>query len=244
MRNGRIEFFPYISSPPPTDSAGGGPKMIARLKKLLANPFFYHYSRQVLLLGMPLKTWAAYGNYYNKNERIADLGCGPADILRFTNPSNKPAFYLGIDQSGRYLKRAASRAAQKNIPSAFIKLNLDLLPSNEGIKTQLIRSLDEYQITTVNLFGVLHHLNDLAVITTLNAVFDSASVRSLNTQDVLFLTRNPINNFYASIDRGEYVRTEAQYDALLNKSKWQKMDKAWSRAGVHKVKYIHYRLKK
>ncbi|HNT20906.1 MAG TPA: class I SAM-dependent methyltransferase [Saprospiraceae bacterium] len=244
VRNGRIEFFPYISSPLPPDSSGGGPKMIARLKKLLSNPFFYHYSRQVLLLGMPLKTWAAYGNYYNKNERIADLGCGPADILRYTDPPNKPAFYLGIDQSGRYLKRAASRAAQKNISSAFINLNLDLLPSNEGIKTQLIRSLDEYQITTVNLFGVLHHLNDLAVVTTLNAVFDSASVRSLNTQDVLFLARNPINNFYASLDRGEYVRTEAQYDALLNKSKWQKMDKAWSRAGVRKVKYIHYRLKK
>jgi SAM-dependent methyltransferase len=240
----RIEFFPYISIRFLPIPPGGGPKMIVRLKKLLANPFFYHYSRQVLLLGMPLKTWAALGNYYNKNERIADLGCGPADILRYTDPLNRPAFYLGIDQSGRYLKRAASRAAQKNIPSAFINLNFDLLPSNEGIKTQLVKILNEYQITTVNLFGVMHHLNDPAVLTTLNTVFDSASVRSLNTQDVLFLARNPINNFYASLDRGEYVRTEEQYDALLNKSKWQKLDKAWSRAGVHKVKYIHYRLKK
>ena len=218
--------------------------MIALFKKLLSNPFFYHYSRQILLLGMPLKTWAAYGNYYNKNERIADLGCGPADILRYVDSQHKPSFYLGIDQSGRYLSRAASRAAKKNISSVFINLNLDQISANEEIKAQLVKSLDEYQITTVNLFGVLHHLNDPVVITTLNAVFDSASVRSLNTQDVLLLAHNPINNFYASFDRGEYVRTEDQYDELLKKTKWKKMHKSWSRAGVRKVKYIHYRLTK
>lgn len=218
--------------------------MIARFKNFLSNPFFYHYSRQVLLLGMPLKTWAAYGNYYNKNERIADLGCGPADILRCIDPLNKPAFYLGIDHSVRYLKQAALRAAKIKLPSTFINLNLDLLPANEGIKTQLVKSLDEYQITTVNLFGVIHHLYDPAVVSTINAVFDSPSVRSLNTQDVVLLARNPVNNFYASLDRGEYVRTEEQYDALFKKTKWKKMDKAWSRAGVRKVKYIHYRLAK
>lgn len=218
--------------------------MIARLKKLLSNPFFYHYSRQFLLLGLPLKAWAAYGNYYNKNERIADLGCGPADILRSIDTLNKPAFYLGIDHSGRYLKHAALRADKIKLPSKFLNLNLDLLSANEEIKTQLVNSLDENQITTVNLFGVIHHLHDYAVVTTLNAVFDSASIRSLNTQDVLLLARNPVNNFYASLDRGEYVRTEDQYDALFKKSKWKKMDKSWSRAGVRKVKYIHYRLTK
>lgn len=218
--------------------------MIARFKKLLSYPFFYHYSRQLLLLGMPLKTWAAFGNYYKKNERIADLGCGPADILRYIDPLNKPAFYLGIDHSGRYLKQAASRAAKINLPSAFIHLNLDLLLTFEEIKTQLVNSLDEYQITTVNLFGLIHHLHDHAVVATLNAVFESVSVRSLNTQDVLIIACNRVNNFYASLDRGEYVRTEDQYDALIKKSKWKKMDKSWSRAGIHKVKYIHYRLTK
>lgn len=218
--------------------------MITRFKKLLSIPFFYHYSRQILLLGMPLKTWAAYGNYYNKNERIADLGCGPSDILRYIDPLNKPAFYLGIDHSGPYLKQAASRAAKIKLPSTFIHLNLDLLSTDEDMKTELVKAMDEYQITTVNLFGLIHHMQDHAVVTALNTVFESASVRSLNTQDVLIIAHNRVNNFYASLDRGEYVRTEAQYDALFKKSKWKKLDKVWSRAGIRKVKYIHYRLTK
>lgn len=218
--------------------------MIAHLKRLLSNPFFYHYARQVLLLGMPLRTWAAFGNYYNKNERIADLGCGPADILRYADPLHKPAFYLGIDISDRYLKQAAMRAAKIKLPAGFIKLNLDQLTKNEELKTQLVNSLKAYRITTVNLFGIIHHLEDQTVVASLNAVFDAATVRSLNTQDVLWIAGNRVNNFYASLDRGEYVRTEDQYDALFKKSKWENIEKAWSRAGVPQVKYIHYRLTK
>jgi len=60
----------------------------------------------------------------------------------------------------------------------------------------------------------------------------------------LVMDNNKINNFYASLDRGEYVRTEQEYDDLMDNTTWDKKDKKWSQAGVSKVKYIHYRLSK
>lgn len=218
--------------------------MLQYFKKLLSDPFFYHYSRQALLWGMPLKKWAQYGNYDQPRERIADLGCGPSDILRYVDESTKPAFYLGIDISARYLKQASSKAKKLNLYSKFISLDLSDLSTQEAIQSQLIAVLNEHHITTVNLFGVMHHLDDLAVIHTLNTVFAAGSVRSLITQDVLIIKGNRINNFYVSLDRGEYVRTEQEYDDMINKTKWGNKDKMWSQAGVGQVKYIHYRLRK
>jgi SAM-dependent methyltransferase len=213
-------------------------------KRFLSNPGFYHFSRQFLLLGMPLKKWAEYGNYFNSEERIADLGCGPADILRFLNKNQLPAFYLGIDTSDHYLYRAKQRAASIGLQAHFINLDLNSLADSYSVKMQLVKTLTDNTITTVNLFGVIHHLDDQAILNTLNIIYDCHTIKSLNTQDVLMIPGNAVNNFYASLDRGGFVRTENQYDALIHKSNWKNIEKRWTKAGVGKVKYIHYKLKK
>ncbi len=193
---------------------------------------------------MPMKEWARYGNYFQPHERIADLGCGPSDILRFLEDSTKPDFYLGIDTSEQYLKRAESRARSKQITSKFVTIDLNQLTENKSIQQQLIGLLEEHNITTVNLFGIMHHLNDDAVIQTLNTVFAASTVMFVNTQDVLIIERQAVNNFYVKLDRGDFVRTELEYDALMKKVKWKKINKLWSVAGIRFVKYIHYQLRK
>ena len=218
--------------------------MIKYFQNLLSHPGFYHYARQILLLGMPLKKWAEYGNYFDPDERIADLGCGPADILRFVDSKRKPDFYLGIDISDRYLRQAARKADRIGLASKFIRLDLSELSSDEKLQIQLIELLSEYKITTVNLFGVLHHIDDRSVISTLQVVSKGAMVKSLNTQDVLTIPDQHINNFYVSLDRGGHVRDEDHYDALIKKTPWTLRDKKGSQAGVRSVKYIHYRLHK
>lgn len=197
-----------------------------------------------MLLGMPLNTWARIGNFNQTNERIADLGCGPSDILRFVDKKNKPAFYLGVDISEYYLRRAAARARKMEITAEFIRIDLNQLSTEQAIQQDLVNGLLRHQITTVNLFGVIHHIDDESAICTLNTVYEASSVQSLNTEDVLIIKGNVINNFYASLDRGEYVRTEDEYDALLSKSRWKSIEKVWSHAGVWPVKYLHYRLSK
>ncbi|MEO5581105.1 MAG: class I SAM-dependent methyltransferase [Saprospiraceae bacterium] len=218
--------------------------MFNQFKKLLSIPSIYHYARQILLLGMPLRKWAEIGNYYVENERIADLGCGPSDILRYIDQQQKPAFYLGVDVAERYLKRGEELAKNKQINSQFIHIDLGLLNDNHVVRDELIRTLNTYQITTVNLFGVLHHIDDPSVMITLNLVFNIPSVKHVNTQDVLMIENNRINNFYSSLDRGHYIRTEKQYDELIKKTNWLNIDKKWTKAGMSKVKYIHYQLSK
>lgn len=213
-------------------------------KRFLSNPGFYHFSRQFLLLGMPLKKWAEYGNYYNPAERIADLGCGPADILRVLDKNQLPAFYLGIDTSNLYLDKAKQRAASIGLHAHFINLDLNSLAGSFAVKRQLVNTLTEFTITTVNLFGLVHHLDDQAILNTLNLIYDCHTIQSINTQDVLIIEGNAVNNFYASLDRGGFVRTENQYDVLLHKSNWKNIEKRWTKAGVGKVKYIHYKLEK
>lgn len=218
--------------------------MLKQIQRILDIPTCYHYIRQILLLGMPLKAWASYGNYDKSHERIADLGCGPSDILRYVNRDHMPAFYLGIDISDRYLRHARAKAAQVGIDSKFLTLDLSMLKADPAIRLDLLRILNDYQITTVNLFGVLHHIDDAGVISTLNTLYDAPSIKSLNTEDVLWIKSNIINNFYASLDRGTYVREEQEYDALISQTKWKSIEKVWSHAGVWPVKYLHYRLSK
>ncbi len=190
---------------------------------------------------MPLRNWAEIGNYYVDDERIADVGCGPSDILRYINPQKKPAFYLGIDLSKEYLNYGEIRARKLKLDSKFIEMNLNFLSKDQSVDRKFIDGLSENKISTVNLFGVLHHIDDQSVIATLDAVYSAGCVRSVNTQDVL-INDNAINNFFVKLDRGEHVRTEAQYDELLGKTKWNKIEKLWTRAGLHAVRYIHYKL--
>jgi SAM-dependent methyltransferase len=193
---------------------------------------------------MPLKEWAGIGNYYKKEERIADLGCGPSDILRYLEKNRKPEFYLGIDISDRYLKHARSKAMELQLKAEFLIINLDQLKDDPAVRAKLKEVLNFYKITTVNLFGVIHHLDDISVLATLNTVFEADSVKSLNSQDVLFIEGNSINNFYASLDRGDFVRSELEYDELLRKSRWKNFDKIRTKAGVSRVNYLHYKLTK
>lgn len=220
------------------------PKRFDQFKKLLEIPAFYHYFRQLLLLGMPLKEWAGIGNYYQKEERIADLGCGPSDILRYLEKNKKPEFYLGIDISDRYIQQAKSKAQSLQLKAEFLVMDLNQLKNDPAVQARLKEVLTLYKISTVNLFGVIHHLDDQSVLTSLNSVFDSETVKALNTEDVLYIEGNLMNNFYASLDRGDFVRNELEYDALIRKSRWKNIDKIWTQAGVAQVKYLHYRLSK
>lgn len=213
-------------------------------KRLLSIPAFYHYSRQFLLLGMPLRKWAEIGNYFKPNERIADLGCGPSDILRFLRKDQMPEFYMGIDISEVYLDKAKKRAAKLGLNAEFVSMDLDALSTSSSIREELINTIEKHKITTVNMFGVLHHIDDQAAISSLNTIYKCSTIQSLNTQDVLIIADNLINNFFVSLDRGRNVRTEKEYDDLLQQSHWKEVEKCWTVPGLSKVKYIHYRLTK
>jgi len=212
--------------------------------RMLSSPTLYHYVRQTFTGGMPFSRFITLYGLDAPNERIADLGCGPADILRYLGRGREPSYYLGVDISDSYLEAARQRAEAAGIRAEFWNLDLTQLADNTEIQDRLVNLLEVKQISRVLLLGVLHHIPDAAVDVTLRLVHRAACVQTLVTQDVVLIDGHPLNNLLCRLDRGEHVRDESGYDTLALRSPWAGYSKAWSRTGVRFIKYIHYTFSK
>jgi SAM-dependent methyltransferase len=214
------------------------------IKRILSHPACYHYLRQVMTGGLPFRDWIRLYGLADTNERIADLGCGPADILRYLSPQCRPGFYMGIDISERYLDSARRRAAKAGVNAEFHALDLKRVPCDWDVRKKLLGLLEDRKISRVLLMGVLHHIDDESVLATLNLVHQAATVSSLISADVVQIAGHSLNNLYCQMDRGEFIRDEAGYDALITKSSWRIRGKRWTTPGASFVKNLHYVLEK
>jgi SAM-dependent methyltransferase len=217
-------------------------------KNLLAHPGCYHYLRQALTGGMPFAAWVRLYGLSDPKERVADLGCGPADVLRYLR-RGAPAFYLGVDVSDRYLGAARRRAARAAVPSRFVAMDLSRTSHDPAAREALLGLLDEHRITRALLLGVLHHVDDAAAAGVLGLVARAPTVRRLVTTDVVYLRDNPglaarVNNWLCDRDRGRHVRDEAGYDALARRSSWPHFRKVWTSPNLGCIRYIHYEFAK
>ena len=78
---------------------------------LLSKPGMYHYLRQGLTGGMPFRRWIDLYGFNDPHHGSWDLGCGPADMLRYIG-SPLPEFYLGVDLSTPYLEAGTKRGGK------------------------------------------------------------------------------------------------------------------------------------
>lgn len=214
------------------------------IKQILSHPVCYHYIRQVMTGGLPFRKWIPLYGFDDANERIADLGCGPSDMLRYLSPTCRPGFYLGVDISERYLDSARRRAAKAGVAAEFLSLDLTRLSHDRDVQEKLVGLLEDRKIDRVLLLGVLHHIDDESALATLNLVHQVSTVRSLITDDVVQIPGHFLNNGYCRLDRGEFIRDEAGYDALIAKSAWRIRGKYWTTPGASFVKNLHYILGK
>lgn len=210
------------------------------MKYILSNATIYFYLRQAATLGIPFKKW--FQLFKLSDKRILDLGCGPADIMRFANDDlKKPEYYLGIEISDKYIAQASSLLKQKSIDHNLVNLDLTRLQTTE-ISSQLYELATENQVNLALLIGVMHHIDDQSVIETLNLLYDINSIQQIYTEDVILEENNFINNFYSRLDRGEFVRTKQDYDELIRKSKWNSFETFITHPGVFKINYYHFRI--
>lgn len=212
----------------------------ALTSKLMASPALYHHVRQVATGGFPFRFYAREYGLTDPAERVADLGCGPADLLRYVGPGRRPAFYLGLDVSGRYLGAARRRAERAGVPAEFLVADLDRIPTDAAARQRVLDLLAEHRITTVLLLGVVHHIDDAAALATLRLVHAAPTVRRLLTWDTVVLPGHRVNNLFAARDRGEHVRAEPAYDALAAASPWPRRRKFWSSPRLSFIRYIHF----
>jgi len=134
-------------------------------------------------------------------ERILDIGCGPAYILDYM-PS---VTYHGFDTEYRYIKYAkrkyCDRALAQFYCGPFTEAHMEVLEPFDGIMCM----------------GLLHHLPDDACHDMLNLVRKALKVGGrVVTLDPCFVHgQSAIARFVAAHDRGTFVRDEKGYLGIV-----------------------------
>lgn len=134
------------------------------------------------------------------DDAVLDIGCGTGKILEHLGPVE----YLGFDRSEEYIQSAQAKYGHR---ARFICC---------GLSEDCIEPGEHYDLALAH--GVIHHLDDA-----LAGVLFSLALRVLkpggrlvtldnvHTQDKGFLDR-----FITRLDRGRFVRTVEQYQALAS----------------------------
>ena len=151
------------------------------------------------LLGSKRSTLNFINDYTNfkPNERVLDLGCGPAQILSLLPKVE----YTGIDTSEEYIKTAKLR-----FPSGrFICSHFDH-------STKLTGKYD-----VVFALGLIHHLDEK---TSINLIVNASNVlkeggQLITFDNVIYNGQSLLNRWIIKQDRGNYIRNLREYTSLF-----------------------------
>lgn len=131
---------------------------------------------------------------------ILDIGCGPADILRYLPEAN----YIGFDISESYIDAAKRR--YKDLGTFYCKM----------LTTDAISGVDADIVLAI---GVLHHLNDDECEDLFTLAYSSLKEGGrLITLDPCYVKGQPkLTRYIISNDRGQFVRQQKQYLELAER---------------------------
>lgn len=139
----------------------------------------------------------------DKESIVLDCGCGPAQYRELINCKK----YVGIDFNDKYIKKAIKKFPKDDFFISDI-VNFDFKRTEK--------------FSHIILFGLLHHLNDENSKMLINLL------KSQLKKDGNIVTFDPVYvfekqdiytklaNYFASKDRGNYVRTEENYKKLID----------------------------
>jgi len=130
-------------------------------------------------------------------DRVLDIGCGPASILKFL-----PAVeYVGFDRSSAYVTAARKRHATRG---RFFC----------GVVSQI--DLEEHDFDIAIALGVVHHLDDGEALQLfrLGATALRPGGRLVTLDGCLADGQPAIARYMLGRDRGRYVRDQSGYEHL------------------------------
>ncbi|MBL8569780.1 MAG: methyltransferase [Phreatobacter sp.] len=173
------------------------------LKNALSSPVVYQKFQEIGgFFGARVKAMAEFLTL-EPGMRILDIGCGPGNIL---DHLPKGIHYFGFDVDDRYIRHAQRSFAGRG---TFFCRHFDA------------RTVDLVQPVDVALMnGVLHHVTDEELRPLLDAI--RASLRPgglLFTLDGCYVpNQHWFNRWMLDNDRGRFVRDEAGYRRVLQRS--------------------------
>tara|TARA_B110000967_G_scaffold197059_1_gene228361 strand:+ start:5280 stop:5894 length:615 start_codon:yes stop_codon:yes gene_type:complete len=171
----------------------------SKLYNLINNPIIYMIFQKIMS-GTSFRKKIIKKNIRNKNKKVLDIGCGPAEILEYI-PS---AVYYGFDIDRRSINYAKNKFKNNNYHffcKRFEKDDLKRLP----------------KFDYVILFGILHHIDNVEAK---NILYLCKKVMKKNaillTEDPIFIKKqNLIAKFLITRDRGMNVRIKDDYTNLV-----------------------------
>lgn len=134
------------------------------------------------------------------NSKILDIGCGTGAILDYL-PANVQ--YTGYDVNPAYIEAAKNKYGER---AEFFcdRIGVNHAPS-------LMRRYDIVLAT-----GLIHHLNDEEARHLLQAAYEYLTPQGtfISLDGVYLKNQSFLAKLILSLDRGEFVRTTEQYEAL------------------------------
>jgi len=129
-------------------------------------------------------------------EKVLDVGCGPAEILKFLPRMD----YVGFDHSTTYIDRARKAFGDR---ARFYNMGLEKF-GELGIEARDLALA----------VGVLHHIDDGQAARLFDLVADTLAPggRFFTADPCYYHGQDPLTRFVISQDRGQNIR---QFDAYL-----------------------------
>ena len=170
------------------------------IRSILSNPLIYEVLQKIMGVDRLRKNIVKQYVTPHSVKSILDIGCGPAEILKFLPEVE----YYGFDISTTYIDTAKNDFNDRGVFYArqFTADELDKLP----------------KFDLVLMLGILHHLDDKEArgIITLSKSALKDGGRLLAIDPVFTPKQNPVARYLVSKDRGQNVRTEQEYVSLTD----------------------------
>jgi SAM-dependent methyltransferase len=166
--------------------------------RALGIPFVYNHIRPLVVGGIDMTPSFSLLEA-QQGDIVVDIGCGSGEALKHLRGFR--ALY-GFDTDPIAIAFARKVAAGRT----------DVTFEAREVT---FADLERIEPTRIMMNGLLHHLGDAQSIDLLRMCGNVPSVRRIATQDPVVLRGKYLNNFYARLDRGKFVRNEEGYRSLF-----------------------------
>lgn len=195
--------------------------MIELIRPILNRPFFYEFYHQ--LIGANYRSRVLVSDYIRPKpgDRILDIGCGPGNMVPFL-PQGE---YLGVDANDSYIACARERYGNRG---KFVC---------ERVSHHSVQQFGAFDI--VLALGLVHHLEDDEAKDLFRLGYTALKPGGrMITNDGCYLpNQSAAKRYLLSRDRGEFVRTQAEYEALAHS--WFHNVRSNIREDVLRIPYTH-----
>lgn len=161
---------------------------------------------QRLVGGEPGVQWVSDHFWRSEaGQKVVDIGCGPGNTAHHLSAGVN---YVGFDVSAEYIRHAQIKFADDPYKMFLV-----------GVAENFVANLPEamHGADLVIMNGLLHHLDDSEALTALRLAKKALAPqgRLICLEGCFLLRQAPLARWLLSRDRGQNVRTETEWKALI-----------------------------